>query len=128
MKTLWIWITAILAIFAPIKAAAASALVLVIADLITGVIAAYKRGEPITSGKLKVTIVKLFVYEAAILLAFLAQTYLTGSVLPVCNLATSVVGLTEMKSVLENLDSMAGGSFFKVLIRRVNRSKQDLDI
>lgn len=126
MKTLSLWATALLALFAPIKAAAIAAIVLVIADLITGVIAAHKRGEPITSSGLKVTVIKLFVYEAAILLAFLAQTYLTGTILPVCNLATTVIGLTEMKSVLENLDSIAGGSFFKSLIDKVNSSKDTL--
>lgn len=128
MKNVSVWATALLALFAPIKAAAIVALALVIADLITGVIAAYKRGEPITSTNLKRTVVKLFVYEAAILLAFLAQTYLTGTLLPVCNLATSVVGLTEMKSVLENLESISGQNLFQVLITKVSKSKDDLGV
>lgn len=126
MKTLWIWATALIALFAPVKAAAIATLALVFADLITGVVAAYRRGEPITSSGLKTTVIKLFVYEAAIMLAFLAQTYLTGTILPVCNLATSVIGLTEMKSVLENLDSISGGSFFKSLIAKVSSSKDTL--
>lgn len=127
MKTIGTWLTALYALFAPIHAAAVCAFVLVLADLITGLIAAYKRGEPITSSGLKTTVIKLAVYEAAILLAFLAQTYLTGSVLPICNLATAVIGLTEMKSVLENLDSISGGSFFKILIDKVSKSKDTLN-
>lgn len=123
MKQLWAWVVAILAIFAPIKAAAICAIVLVFADLITGVWAAKKRQEKITSGGLKRSIGKLALYETAICLGFLAQTYLTGSVLPVCSLITSVVGLTEMKSVLENLDSINGTSFYQSVIDKITQSK-----
>lgn len=127
MKTLTTWATAALSVFAPVHAAVISAFVLILADLITGVLAAHKRGELITSNGIKATVYKIFVYESAILMAFLAQTYLTGAMLPVCNLATAVVGLTEMKSILENLDSIAGGSFFKVLISKVDKSKSDIE-
>lgn len=126
MKTAWLWVVSLLAVFAPIKPAAIACLVLVFVDLITGVIAASRRGEAITSAKLKTTVIKLFIYEMAILMAFLAQQYLTGTVLPVCNLTTSVIGLTEMKSVLENLDSISGVNLFQALIDRVSRSKDQL--
>jgi FtsH-binding integral membrane protein len=127
MKPVQVWLVALLAIFAPIKAAVLSVIVLVFADLILGVSAAVKQNEPITSSGLKTTVIKLAIYEVAILLAFLAQTYLTGSILPVCNLATAVVGLTELKSILENLDIIAGGSFFQSLIDKVNNSNKTLD-
>lgn len=109
-----------MAIFAPIKSAVIAVIVLTVADLITGIIAARKRGEQITSAGFARTIVKIAVYQVATLCAFLAQKYLVLDVMPICTLVTSLIGLTELKSVLENLDSISGGSFFSALITKLN--------
>lgn len=109
-----------MAVFAPIKGAIVTVICLTIMDLITGIIAAKKRGEPLTSAGLARTVVKIAVYQVATLCAFLAQKYLILDVMPICTLVTSLIGLTELKSVLENLDSISGGSFFKVIISKLN--------
>lgn len=111
---------ATMAVFAPIKPAVITVMVLTIIDLITGVIAAKRRQEPITSAGFGRTIVKILVYEAATLCAYLAQKYLVLDIMPVCTLVTSLIGITELKSVLENLDSISGGSFFSSLITKLN--------
>jgi FtsH-binding integral membrane protein len=113
------------AIFAPEKAAICTALVLILIDLVTGVWAAKKRGEAITSNGLKTTIYKIVFYELAICLGFLAQTYLTGTVLPVCNLITSVIGLTEMTSILENLQTINPNISWASLISKFNTTKDN---
>lgn len=109
-----------IAVFAPIKGAIIAIVCLTILDLITGVVAAKKRGEKLTSAGLARTVVKIAVYQVATLCAFLAQKYLVLDVMPICSLITSLIGLTELKSVLENLDSISGGSFFKIIIAKIN--------
>lgn len=111
---------ATMAVFAPIKAAVLTVLALTILDFITGIIAAKKRKEAITSAGFARTIVKIGVYQVATLCAFLAQKYLVLDIMPVCTLVTSLVGITELKSILENLDEISGGSFFSALITKLN--------
>lgn len=117
----------VLAVFAPVKMALITALVLVFSDLILGILAARKRGDAITSAGLGRTIVKLSVYEAAILLGFLAETYLTGAIVPVCKIITGYIGLAEATSVIENLNELSGGSLFKGLIAKLG-SQNDKQI
>lgn len=119
MRTLELWALAILAVFAPIQAVLVTALVLVIADLVTGVIAAYKRGETITSTGLKQSVIKALVYEVAILLAYLAEHYLIGDLLPATKIVGALIGMTELLSCMENLNSIHGSPVFKALIQKL---------
>jgi predicted transcriptional regulator len=96
-----------------------TALVLILADLATGVMAARKRKEKITSAGIRRTVSKILVYETAIALAFLAQTYMTGETVPVCNIVTGLIGMTEFLSVLENLNSISGKNLLKTMIDKV---------
>jgi hypothetical protein len=125
-KYLPLWVLSILAVFAPEKAAISTAFILILCDLITGVWAAKKQGQAITSGGLKMTIYKIVFYELAICMGFLAQTYLTGTVLPVCNLITSVIGLTEMTSILENLQTINPNISWASLVARFNTTKNSV--
>jgi len=116
----------LLAVFAPAQAMILSSSLLVLVDLITGVLAAKKRGEKITSQGLSRTVAKLVIYESAILLAFITQTYLTGNTIPVASVVAGFVGITEMLSCMENLNSLSGTDLLKVLIKRLsNKSKID---
>lgn len=115
----------LLAVFAPIKAIILTAFVLILADLFTGVFAAFKRKEPITSAGFKRTLIKLFVYQSAIMLGYLAETYLTGTLLPVSKIITSYIGFTEIVSVLENLNSIAGGSLLTALITKLGNKQNE---
>lgn len=108
------------AIFAPIKTVLLTTAVLIVVDLITGVIAAKKRGESITSAGLRRTISKGIIYELAIILGFITQNWLTGETVPVQNIVTSFIGLTEFLSVVENLNDIGGGSLLKSLIDKLN--------
>lgn len=112
-------VVTLLAIFAPAKGMIITSLVMVLIDLLTGIIAARKRQEPITSSGLKRTIIKLAIYEVAILIAFLAETYLILDILPVAKIVSSFVGITELKSIYENLDSIAGGELLKSVIAKL---------
>lgn len=112
-------LAASLVYFAPIKHVIITVMVLTIMDMILGICAALKQSIPITSSELKRTVIKIFVYQIAVLLAFVIQTELTGPDLPVMKWLTAVIGLVELKSVLENLDIISGGSFFTSLTDKI---------
>lgn len=123
MKLLQNLAIAILAVLAPIKAVLLTTMVLVASDLVLGVIAAHKRKEKITSQGLRRTAAKLFVYEMAIMLGFLAETYLIGPIAPVSKVISAFIGLTELKSIVENLNDISGQSVFKVLINKISNQE-----
>ena len=114
------FLLSILAVFFPIKAALITVFVLIAADLIFGLMAAKKRGEPITSSGFRRTLTKFLVYEVAVMLAFLAQQYLTGEMIPVEQITAAYIGLVEIKSVMENLNDISGGSILKSLLDKLN--------
>lgn len=111
-----------IAVLAPIKPAVITVLALTLIDLLSGLVAARKRGEILTSAGLGRTVTKLAVYQVATISAFLAQKYLVLDIMPVCTLVTSLIGITELKSVLENLDSISGGSFFSTIVSKLSSS------
>lgn len=107
-------------LFAPTKPILIAIMVLSMIDLLTGILSAHKRKEPITSSGLKRTVLKIAVYQFAVLTAYLVQLYLTGPDLPVMNMVASLIGITELKSVLENLDIVLGESAFGAVVSKLN--------
>jgi len=110
---------AILAILAPIQTAILGVGFLITADLITGIVAAYKRGEPIRSERLKNTAVKMLVYNLLLTSSFIAETYLTPWI-PFTNVALSFLAIIEVKSLGENFQSITGISFVTYLKSYLN--------
>ena len=119
MKGLEAFALSILAVFAPIKAVILTVLVLITVDLITGIMAAKKRGEPITSAGFRRTVAKCLVYESALMLGFLTEHYLTGAAIPVSKIVSSFIGITELRSALENLNDVSGGSLLQALLAKL---------
>ncbi len=113
---------ATVAVFAPIQGIITTVLVLIILDMILGVLAAKKRGEKISSAGLRRTVSKFFIYEMAILAGFLIEIYLIGGMLPVSKLIAGIIGVVELKSLLESLDQLNGSSLFADLIKRIGSS------
>ncbi len=107
---------ATVAALAPIQAVLISVLVLIIADLVTGMWAAHKRGEAVTSAVMRRTVSKIFVYEIAVICGFLLETYLLSSLVPVSKLVAGVIGLVEFKSILENCNSILGQNLFQTVL------------
>ena len=114
----------ILTIFAPVQAAALAVFAIVIIDLITGVLAARKRKEEITSARIRDSVSKLFIYEIALLSALLLENYLLSGMVPAIKIVSAVIGVAEGKSVLENLDTLQGGNMFKNLIDKLGSSNK----
>ena len=108
----------LISIFAPIQAVLATTLALIAVDLISGVVAAAKRGEKITSAGFRRSISKLIVYEVALMIGFVAETYMLPF-LPVTKMISSLISLTELKSIFENMDSASGGGLLKTIIDKL---------
>jgi phage-related holin len=119
---------ALIALFAPAGQAIATTVALCFVDLVTGLLASKKSATPLTSSGLKKTVIKLLVYLSAISLSFLVQTYLTGPYMPVMTFVTSVIGFTELTSILENINIVAGGNLLTNLIQTIdNKTNDDQD-
>lgn len=110
---------AIIAALAPIHAMLITVHVLIATDAVTGVWAALKRDEKISSAGLRRTITKTFVYMMSIICAYLCETHLIKGILPLANIAAGAIGVVELKSILENADKIMGGSLFKSLIEKL---------
>lgn len=108
-----------LAVFAPIKALLLVTGLLIFSDLISGILSARKKGQKISSAGLRRTVTKVMVYNAAIMLGFVTETYMLDGFLPLSKIAAGLISVVEMKSILENLDTINGNPIFKTLIDKL---------
>lgn len=115
---------ATLAVFAPAQPLLITVGILILADLITGMMAARKRGEAITSAAMRRSVTKLFIYNVVILTGLLMEKYVLRDIIPVMKLCGSVIGLVEFKSLLENCESILGEKIFEAILKRLG-SKND---
>lgn len=113
-----------LAALAPIKAIIVSVGILILADLITGIMAAHKRGEKISSAAMRRTISKMFVYQLTVISGFLLEKYLLDGVLPIAKIVAGVIGMVEFKSMLENVNKITGLDLLSEFIKKIG-SKND---
>lgn len=128
------WITwlqplalSIVAMFAPAKELFIAATILIIADCVTGIWAARKTDQPITSAGIRRTANKLFLYNLGIGAGFLVQKYMMADLIPVSNIVSSALGLAELKSIIENADKINGGSIMKTILARLGSVNDTLD-
>lgn len=112
-------VVASVAVFAPIQAVIIITGVLVIADLITGILAAKKRGEPIDSAGLRRTVTKTAVYLTAVCMGFLVEKYMIDEILPISKIVSGIIGMVELKSLMENLNTIHGSDIFKEIIYKL---------
>lgn len=113
----------LVAFFAPIHSMIIAAFFLILADMVLGVIAARKSKVPITSAGLRRTISKIFVFEGAIILCYLAE-HMTKGLMPLSSLAAGVVALVELKSCIENLNIISDKDLLRELIDKLGSMNQ----
>jgi len=119
----------VLSFFAPIAKLMFIIGLLVTFDIITGVIAAKKRGEKITSKKLGATVTKTLLYFITIILAQIMQNnFLPSFDQSITKAVGSIFAVIEFKSNLENISSATGIDLidnFKQYIETKRRVKKD---
>lgn len=108
-----------LAALAPIKMVMITVGVLIMADLVTGIWAALKRGEKVSSAAMRRTISKMFIYQLAVICGFMLETYILDGIVPVAKIVAGVIGMVEFKSILENSNHIVGGDLFKIVIAKL---------
>jgi sugar phosphate permease len=117
----------IITILSPIYGVLISVGFLVLADMVTGVWAAIKRGEKFSSAKLRNTVSKFLIYNIAVISGFLVETYLMENLVPVTKIIAGVIGIVELKSVLENGNAITGTDLFKEVVARLGSSNLPKD-
>jgi phage-related holin len=91
----------------PLKSFIGAMLLLVLADLITGVHAASKRGEVVHSRGFRRTVVKFTMYCVAIVTAHAMETVFFPA-FPMVFAIAAYIAATEFWSVLENVGTVTG--------------------
>lgn len=107
------------AILTPIKPLLISCGFLIVADMITGIVAAKKRKEEIRSAEMRRTITKMVVYQVAIISAFVLEKYMLSELLPISKIVSGVIGMVEFKSILENVSTIAGQDILKLVMEKM---------
>lgn len=117
----WIYKTMLVAVAAlsPIYSVMITVGILISMDLITGLWAAYKKSEIITSAALRRTVSKFVIYQIAVISAFIVQKYMLADLMPASNIVAGVIGMVELKSVLENASKILGGDVFKLILEKL---------
>jgi Bacteriophage holin family len=109
-------LTFILWLLAPIQAALISSMALVALDFVLGVGVSRKNGLKITSNGFKRTAVKLLVYLSLIVLASIVERFMAPQ-MPLSHIASGFVGMTELKSCLENIQLLTGVGISDIIAR-----------
>lgn len=105
------------AFLAPIATVIFAVIFLIFVDFITGILASIKEKQNITSSAMSRTIAKTFVYCTTIIVTYVVHKYLlVGFDFPVESIVSGFIALTEMKSILENLNRISNHSVLKDLI------------
>ncbi len=131
INKIWTYLAAsIISFFEPIGVTVLWMLIFVIADMATGIYAAYCKGEFITSHKMQRTIVKFLMYSSSIILLEGLDVYLiTFADLQLARIGATIICGIELYSIFENCYKATGNIVFKILTQTVRKKvKQATDI
>lgn len=98
---------ALLSVIAPVQAVMLTVGFLIFTDTVTGILAAKKREEKLTSSGFRRVVTKMLTYQLAVLSGFFVETYI-GVGFPVTKAVAGAIALSELSSVMENLQTVTG--------------------
>lgn len=113
-----------LAALAPIHALIVTTGFLIFSDTFLGVWAAMKRGEKISSGRLRDMVTKMLVYQTVIITGFFVQTHMVPEI-PFTKLAAAAIAFVEIKSLYENASVILGKPLFSEIIDRLGSKNRN---
>lgn len=108
--------------FAPVFASMAAIAVFIIVDLVSGLMVAYRSGEPITSKKLRNTIGKTTSYFLAILTSHIFELQFLPAI-PIMKIVALFIASAEIKSIMENLGKITGLDFWTLIKGYLSQNK-----
>ena len=125
-------IASILGFLEPIGVLILWSLIFIIADMATGIYAAFCKGDLITSHKMQRTIVKFIMYSSSIMLLEGLDVYLiTFADLNLARIGATIICGIELYSIFENCYKATGNIVFKALtqfVRTKTKEVTDTDI
>jgi len=113
----------LLVFIAPIKSIMWAVGFLVIVDLITGIWAAKKRGEKITSNGLRNTASKTLAYLLLVFTSHVVQSILVPEI-PLVKVVSALIGVTEVKSFFENIEHITGLDVWSEVLKKLHGNKK----
>jgi phage-related holin len=118
-------VAAVLDWLVPVKTFVAATLLLVVADLVTGVQAARRRNEAVNSKGLRRSVLKFSMYCVAIIAAHTMQTVYFHT-FPLVFGISAYISATELWSILENVGQVTGTNLLSAnavsdLLRKILR-------
>lgn len=116
----------LIAFLTPIQAILIAVLCLTVFDTITGIWAAYRRKEPITSCRMRQCLSKVLIYNISIIIAHMMNTYLI-TWLPIVKIIASLIGLIEGLSFFENVYYIYPNKVIKLIIDKLRQENQKIE-
>lgn len=96
---------------------------LLMIDFFTGMWAAYKNEEKITSRKMGTTVSKIVLYNIAIITCSVVERYLVPQI-PFVSIAAGAIALVELKSLTENIYKATGLNLWDTFKEYISRIKK----
>ena len=119
-------IVAVIAFLAPVQWLIAGVAALILFDTLTGVYRAYKTGQAVTSKRFSHIISKFALYNIAIISGYVLQLMIGLDVVPLAKIIAVAIGMTELKSVLENINVITGIDLWTLVMNQLKRNTDDL--
>lgn len=111
----------------PIAAIMWSVFALIFADFITGIVAAKRSCQRISSNRMGDTVIKMLLYQLAIIISYVFEQHIIPGV-PLVRICAGYIGLTEVKSFFENINTVTGLNIWKYAKNYIrNKFKAQLD-
>lgn len=120
---LGVWMGAILA---PLYDMLGAVLLLVVIDFLTGIGAAWKKKEGVSSRKMINTVNKFLFYSLTLLAAHVVELKITPA-LPWLQVVAGFIAITELRSIFENFNSIFGlnvWEYVKALIKQTKAGEE----
>ncbi|MEM9680609.1 MAG: phage holin family protein [Bacteroidota bacterium] len=105
----------LLTLLSPLNGVMVTMVFLIIVDFITGSYASFKKRIPIRGSRIAHTVSKFFIYNLVILAAYFLEKHIVDEV-PFLKIIAGFIAIAEIKSILENYNSIYGVNPFKALI------------
>lgn len=107
------------AFLAPVRGYMGAIGFLVAADFVAGTWASLKHGQQIQSRRMRETITKSLAYELAIVVGFVLDGIVGLPDAMIARVVAGFIGLTEAKSIFENLGNITGIDFWAALMDKL---------
>ncbi|EDP72843.1 hypothetical protein FBALC1_17117 [Flavobacteriales bacterium ALC-1] len=108
----------LLTLLSPLHGVIITMIFLIIVDFITGSYASFKKHIPIRGSRIAHTVSKFFIYNLVILAAYFLEKHIVNEV-PFLKIIAGFIAIAEIKSILENYNTIYGVNPFKALVNLI---------